>query len=146
GPASAAQLNAPYGLAFDGTGNLYVADLGNARVRKIATDGTISTVAGGGSLPAGGPSDGSAATLLALSAPRNLAWDGSLYISDFTGHRVYRLAADGSLTTVAGTGVQGFSGDGAAAVNAQISFPAAIASDLRGNLYIGDTQNHLVRK
>jgi len=148
GPAAVAQLNSPYGLSFDGLGNLYVADLGNSRVRRISADGTMTTVAGGGSLPAGGPNDGTAATLVALSAPRNLAWDGrgSVYISDFTGHRVYRLSPDGSLVTAAGTGIAGFSGDGAAAIRAQLSYPAGIAVDVHGDLYIGDSQNHLIRK
>lgn len=148
GPASAAQLNSPYGIALDGTGNLYIADLGNARVRRVDTSGVISTVAGGGSLPAGGSNDGTAATMLALASPRNVAWDGrgSVYISDFGGQRVYRLAQDGTLTTAVGTGVAGYSGDGTAAIGAQLSYPAAIAFDRLGNLYIGDTQNHLIRK
>jgi uncharacterized protein (TIGR03437 family) len=148
GPASAAQLNSPYGLALDGVGNLYIADLGNARVRCVALDGTITTVAGGGLLPAGGSNEGSAATAIALSAPRNLAWDGhgSFYISDFTGQRVFRMAPDGSLTTVAGTGRGGSSGNGGPAVDAQVSYPAALAVDRAGALYIGDTENHAIRK
>jgi len=148
GPASAAQLNSPYGLAVDGIGQLYIADLGNARVRRVDLNGNISTVAGGGSLAAGGANDGTEATLLALSAPRNLAWDGagSIYISDFTGQRVYRLASDGTLTTAAGTGVAGYSGDGMAALNAELAYPAGIAVDRSGALWIGDTQNHLIRK
>ncbi|HWZ34388.1 MAG TPA: IPT/TIG domain-containing protein [Bryobacteraceae bacterium] len=148
GPANAAQLNSPYGLALDGIGNLYLADLGNARVRRIGIDGTITTIAGGGAIPAGGGNDGTVATLLSLGSPRNVAWDGhgALFISDFTGHRVYRLAADGSLTTAAGNGVQGFSGDGGPATRAQLAYPAAIASDTRGTLYIGDSLNHLIRK
>jgi uncharacterized protein (TIGR03437 family) len=145
GPAASAQLNAPYGLALDGLGNLYIADLGNARVRRVGLDGTITTVAGGGLLPAGGANEGSPATAIALSAPRNLAWDGhgSFYISDFTGQRVFRLAPDGSLTTVAGGGT---SGDGGPAVQARLAFPAALAVDRAGALYIADTQNHAVRK
>jgi uncharacterized protein (TIGR03437 family) len=148
GPASAAQLNSPYGLALDGLGNLYIADLGNARVRCVALDGTITTVAGGGQLPAGGANEGSAATAIALSAPRNLAWDGhgSFYISDFTGQRVFRMAPGGSLTTVAGTGLAGPSGNGGPAVEAQVSYPAALAVDRAGALYIADTQNHAIRK
>jgi uncharacterized protein (TIGR03437 family) len=148
GPAAQAQLNAPYGLALDRQGNLYVADLGNARVRRIAPDGTIATVAGGGSLPAGGENDGTAAVLLALEAPRNLAVDGAgnLYISDFEGQRVYRLAPDGSLTTAAGTGVEGTSGDGGAAIRAQLAYPAGLAVDAQGSLYIADSRNHLIRK
>ena len=78
GPASAAQLNSPYGLAFDFAGNLYIADLGNARIRRITPSGIISTVAGGGTLPAGGKNEGSMATLRWRSfAPRNIAVDGN---------------------------------------------------------------------
>lgn len=113
GPATSAQLNSPYGLACDAKGNLYIADLGNARVRKVTPDGTITTIAGGGTP--------------ALSEPRNLALDGggNLYISDFTGQRVYRLGTDGTLVTAVGTGVAGFSGDGGPATQAQLSFPPA---------------------
>ncbi len=148
GPAAVAQLNSPYGLAFDGTGNLYVADLGNARVRRISIDGTIATVAGGGSLPAGGMNEGSSATTIALAEPRNVAVDGhgTLYFSDFSGQRVYRVDSTGSLTTIAGTGVQGFSGDGGLATLAEVAFPAGLAFDRQGVLYIADSQNHLIRK
>ena len=148
GPATAAQLNSPYGLAVDGAGNIFVADLGNARVRKIDTAGIIHTIAGGGSVPAGGPNEGTAAGLVALNAPRNVAWDGrgSLYISDFNGHRVFRLTPEGSLITAAGNGVAGFAGDGGIAAQAEVSYPAGLAADAAGNLYIGDTGNHLIRK
>lgn len=135
GPAVAARLNTPYGLALDGRGNLYIADLGNARVRRVAFDGTISTIAGGDqSTP--------------LVAPRNLALDaqGNLYVSDFGAHRVYRLEPDGSLAPAAGNGFQGFSGDTAAAARAQLSYPTAIAIDRSGALYIADSQNRLIRK
>ncbi|HLX42279.1 MAG TPA: hypothetical protein VKR43_02545 [Bryobacteraceae bacterium] len=148
GKAVTAQLNSPYGLAFDGIGNLYIADLGNARIRRISPDGTITTVAGGGSLPAGGVNDGIQANEVALSAPRNLAWDGhgSLYISDFTAHRVYQFAPNGSLTTTAGTGSPGFSGDSGPAGSAQLAYPTAVAVDRQGSLFIADSQNHLIRK
>jgi uncharacterized protein (TIGR03437 family) len=148
GPAAQAQLNSPYGLALDGQGYLYIADLGNARVRRVAPDGTITTIAGGGPLPAGGANEGSAATMLALSAPRNLAFDTSanLYISDFGGQRVYRMAVDASLTTIAGTGVAGASGDNGVASLAQVNSPAGLAFDSQGALYIADSGNHLVRK
>ena len=148
GPAAQAQLNSPYGLALDWQGNLYIADLGNARVRRVGSDGTITTIAGGGQLPPGGANEGSPAVMLAFSAPRNLALDvsGNLYISDFGGQRVYRMAVDGSVTTVAGTGVAGASGDNGAAVLAQLNAPAGLAFDSHGALYIADSGNHLVRK
>jgi uncharacterized protein (TIGR03437 family) len=148
GPAAQAQLNAPYGLALDGQGNLYIADLGNARVRRVGPDGTITTIAGGGQLPSGGANEGSPAAMVALSAPRNLVFDtsGNLYISDFGGQRVYQMAVDGSLTTVAGTGVAGASGDNGAAALAQLNAPAGLAFDGQGALYIADSGNHLVRK
>jgi uncharacterized protein (TIGR03437 family) len=148
GPAAQAQLNSPYGLAMDSQGNLFIADLGNARVRKVASDGTITTVAGGGTLPAGGANEGSPAAVLSFSAPRNLAFDnsGNLYISDFGGQRVYRMGVDGSLTTIAGTGVAGASGDNGAAILAQVNAPAGLALDSHGALYIADSGNHLVRK
>lgn len=150
GPAAAAQLNSPYGLVFDGMGDLYIADLGNARVRMIAANGTIATVAGGGSLTPGGSNEGSAATLIALAAPRNVTLDGTgaLYFSDFTAQRVYRVAvgASGAITTIAGTGAQGFSGDNGPATRAQLSYPAGLAFDRNGAMYIADSQNHLIRK
>jgi uncharacterized protein (TIGR03437 family) len=148
GPATSAQINSPYGLALDSRGNLYIADLGNARVRRVAANGTITTIAGGGSIPAGGVNEGSIATALALAAPRNVAVDpgGDLYISDFNAHRVYRLSANGALTTAAGTGVAGFLGDGGAGQLARIAFPTALAVDRDGALYIADSGNHLIRK
>jgi uncharacterized protein (TIGR03437 family) len=132
GPASAARLNTPYGIAVDRAGNLYIADLGNHRVRKMGPDGTITTVPG----------------TEKLLAPRNVALDASgvLYISEFAGHRVWRLRSDGVVETVAGNGVPGFSGDGGPAAAAQLSSPAGLAFDSAGNLYIADSGNQRVRK
>ena len=132
GPASAARLNAPYGMALDGVGNLYIADLGNNRVRRIDPDGTITTVAGSET----------------LESPRNVAVDGagSLYVSEFSGQRIRRIGPDGAVVTVAGNGTAGFAGDGGAASDASLSFPAGLAFDASGNLYIADSGNHRVRK
>jgi uncharacterized protein (TIGR03437 family) len=133
GLAAEAQLNAPYGLATDTDGNLYIADLGNARVRLVSPEGIISTIAGG----AGD-----------LSEPRDVAVDssGGLYIADFNAHRVYHLDSGGTLRSVAGTGVAGLSRDGGSATLAELDHPAAVASGGQGVFYIGDTGNHRVLK
>ena len=146
GPASAAQLNQPYDVALDAAGKLYIADYGNQRVRAVGTDGNITTVAGNG--PSGSNGDGGPATAALLLGPRNLATDtaGNLYISEFDGHRVRRVALDGTIGTVAGIGIAGFSGDGGPATAAQLAFPAGLALDGAGNLYIVDSVNVRVRK
>jgi len=148
GPASAALLNQPYGLALDPAGNLYIADLGNARVRKIALDGTIHTLAGGGALPATSTGQGGPATSTQLMQPRNVALDGagSLYISDFGANQVYRVDTNGTLSLVAGTGAAGFSGVGTSALLAQLNAPAGLTVDPSGELYIADSGNNCVRK
>ncbi len=138
GPATAARLNAPYGLAVDAAGNLYIADLGNARIRQVSPEGIIWTFAGGDS--AG----------IRLTQPRNLALDGSgnLYVSDFGDHSVYRFAAGGGVSRIAGTGSPGSVDDGVAveAALAPLRSPAGIALDRSGALYIADSGNHRVRK
>ena len=131
GPAAAARLNTPYGIAVD-TAGLYIADLGNNRIRMVSPAGTITTVSGTGK----------------LQAPRNVALDsaGNLYISEFGGAHVWMLALGGTLQNIAGTGVAGFGGDGGPATSAQISFPCGLAFDSSGNLYIADSSNNRVRK
>lgn len=145
GPAALAQLNLPYGLAVDLAGYLYIADLGNNRVRRISPDGIINTYAGGSQSLLG---DLGLATAARLFAPRNLAVDnaGSLFISEFEGHRVRKVGSNGIITTVAGTGQAGFWGEGTLATGAQLNLPAGIAVDRTGTLYIADSQNHRVRK
>jgi len=145
GPATLAQLNQPYGLALDTAGNLYIADLGNARVRKISADGTISTIAGGGTVAA---ADGVQATTAQLNAPRNAAAgaDGSVYISDFGAHQVYRILPNGVLTVAAGSGVAGAFGDGSTATLAGLNAPAGITVDASGTLYIADSGNNCIRR
>jgi uncharacterized protein (TIGR03437 family) len=147
GPATAAQLKLPYGLAVDLAGYLYIADLGNSRVRRVAPDGTISTYAGNGLMGSAG--DGGLAPDAQLMSPRNVAVDGSgyLYIAEFTGHRVRRVAPDGKIATVAGIGIAGFrEDDGRAATEAQLNFPAGLAVDRTGAVYVADSQNQRIRK
>lgn len=148
GPAVAALLNHPYGVAVDPSGNLYIADLGNARIRKVAADGTIQTVAGGGSTVPDTIGTGVAALSVKLVQPRNMAIDsdGTVYISDFGAHRVYRISTAGLLASLAGTGKAGFSGDGAPALLAQLNSPAGLASDSNGSVYIADSGNNRIRK
>jgi uncharacterized protein (TIGR03437 family) len=147
GPAISARLNHPYGIALDLTGNLYIADLGNARVRMIDTAGNISTVAGGGTSAISG-SPGPAATAAQLSAPRNVAIDipGNLYISDFNAQQIYRVTPAGVISVFAGTGTAGYAGDGGDATMAQIAYPAGLTTDAFGNLYIADSGNNCVRR
>ena len=146
GPATAAQLNQPYGLALDMAGNLYIADYGNQRVRAIGTNGNITTVAGDG--PSGTYADGGPATAALLLGPHDLATDaaGNLYISELLGHRVRQVAPGGKISTVAGIGIAGYGGDGGPATAAQLDQPAGLALDGAGNLYIVDSRNFRIRK
>ena len=148
GPAAQAQLASPYGVAADILGNVYIADLGNARVRRVGLDGNITTVAGGGTLDPSAANEGKPSVSMRLLTPRNLLADDQLniYISDFAGHRVFKFSADGLLTTVAGTGAPGYSGDGGSAAAAQLAFPAGLAMGFDGSLYIADSSNHAVRR
>ena len=146
GPAGSAQLNLPYGLAVDAAGNLYIADLGNNRVRKVSPDGIIVTIAGTG--VEGYSGDGGQANAAQLYTPRDVAVDAAanLYIAEFEGHRVRKVTPAGVISTVAGTGVAGLGGDGGSATVAELSFPAGLAVDRTGALYIADSGNNRVRK
>jgi len=146
GPATAAQLNGPRDLVLDASGNLYIADLGNQRIRRVSPTGTITTVAGNG-VP-GYSGDGGLATLAQLSNPGAVAADevGNFYIADIENHRVRRVSPAGIITTVAGTGTPGFSGDGGPAMSAQLNRPASVALDGTGNLYIAELVNHRIRR
>jgi uncharacterized protein (TIGR03437 family) len=144
-----AMLNQPTGIAIDSAGNLYIADSENCRIRKAAAGGNtspITTVAGNGGISYSG--DGSRATKAQLNTPLGVAVDssGNLYIADTANHAVRKVTAAGTISTLAGTGTAGYSGDGSAAAGAQLSGPQGIAVDSSGNVYIADTGNARVRK
>jgi uncharacterized protein (TIGR03437 family) len=140
-----AQLNTPTGVAADKLGNVYIADSGNHRVRRVASDGSISTYAGNGA--PGFAGDGGAAASAQLYTPFGLALDpsGNLYIAELGNSRVRKVSTTGTITTVAGNGTTAYGGDGGLAVNAQLYYPQAVAADAIGNFYIADTLNFRVR-
>lgn len=146
GAASASLLNHPASVATDAAGNIYVADFANHVVRKISTSGIITTFAGNGT--AGYTGDGAAATAAMLSGPTGLATDvaGNLYIADAVGNVIRRVSATGVISTFAGTGSGGYSGDLGAATAAQISSAYGVATDNLGNVYIADYGNEVIRK
>jgi sugar lactone lactonase YvrE len=147
GPASSAQLNLPTALALDDAGNLYLADTGNHRIRKISTAGIITTIAGTGTQGFSG--DTGPATSAAIDSPTGLAVDAAnnLYLADTHNHRIRRIdATSGIITTIAGAGTAGFSGDTSAAAKATLSLPHGLFIDANGNLYLADTANHRIRR
>jgi len=146
GPATNATLENPYGVAVDGAGNLFIADTQNQRVRKVNTNGIITTVAGNGRAVYSG--DGGAATNAGLFFPYGVAVDagGNLFIADRSSERVRKVDTNGIIMTVAGNGTNGFSGDGGAATKAELGSPTGVAVDGGGNLYIVDYGNQRIRK
>ena len=139
GPATAAQFDAPIGVAVDARGNLFIADLFNRRIRRVdARTGVITTVPTLVEEDVGGE----------LASPRGITVDqeGNLFIADPGDHRIRRIdAITGIMTTVAGEGNEGFTGDGATATNARLFSPRGVAVDAAGSLFIADSENHRIR-
>ena len=145
GPARLAQLNQPGACQLDSYGNLFIADTGSHRIRKVTAAGTISTVAGRGE--AGGSGDEGPATAASLSAPRGVAVDdsGDIFIADTGNHRIRQVTPDGAIHSIAGNAA-GFAGDGGAALAAQLNSPGGLFLDGAGALYFADTNNNRVRR
>jgi len=144
GAATAAEFDSPQGVAVSADGTVYIADTGNQRIRSIRS-GQINTYAGTGL--AGFSGDNGAATAATLRQPTALAIDGqgNLLLCDTANHRIRRISAGGVIATVAGTGVQGFSGDGSAASSAQLDSPAGIAVATDGRIFVSDSHNYRLR-
>jgi hypothetical protein len=153
GAATNAALSNPVGVAVDASGNLLIADNGNNRIlpqgssiRKVSTNGIITTVAGNGTNSYSG--DGGAATNAGLYNPTDVTLDsyGNLFIADQGNNRVRKVDTNGIITTVAGNGTTGYSGDGGAATNASLYNPISVAVDAAGNLFVTDDVNERIRK
>ncbi len=146
GQATSAQLNTPYGVAVASNGDVYIADVNNNRVRRVTSAGTISTVAGTGTATSTG--DGGQATSATLFAPIGVALDasGNLYVSELGAHKVRRVTTAGVISTFAGNGTAGATGDGGQATSAQLNNPLGVAVDAGGNVYIADVANNKIRR
>lgn len=158
GLATAATLNGPSSVAFDASGNMYIADSDNLVIREVnATTGIISTVVGNGSScypTTAACGDGGVATSASFSFPLNITFDlsGNLYISDWQGYKIRKVVpsggsiANGTISTIAGTGVSGSKGNGGAATSANLNHPAGLVVDSSGNVYISDQYNNEIRQ
>ena len=146
GPASLATISPPTGVATDASGDVYIADSANFRVRKIDSSGIITTYAGSGNLGFAG--DGGQARDAVLNTPWGIVVDpaGNVLFSDAGNHRVRKIAPNGVITTIAGGSAPGFAGDGGPATQALLNGPLGLALDPAGNLYVADSQNRRVRK
>lgn len=146
GQAVLAGLANPLGIATDATGNLYIADQANRRIRKVSPSGIITTIAGTGTFGFSG--DGGLATAAQLNEPQAVAVDnaGNVYIADGFNFRIRKINTSGIITTIAGNGVSGFSGDGGPATAASMGYPVGVAVDASGNVYVADWSNNRIRK
>jgi uncharacterized protein (TIGR03437 family) len=145
GAATAAALDSPQAVIVDGSGNLYIADTGDKRIRKVNAAGVITTVAGAGT--AGFSGDGGPATSATLNGPTGLFLDnlGNLYIADTGNHRIRKVNASGAISSLAGNGTAGLTGDGGSPAAAGLNGPQGVAVDAAGNVYIADTGNDRIR-
>jgi len=145
GPLASAQFQAISSLTLDQSGNLYISDYGCNTIRKVNTSGIVTTIAG--NKTQGFSGDGGQATSAQLAYPGSTAIDnaGNLYVSDIQNHRIRKISTTGIITTIAGNGGNGYSGDGGQAINAEFSFPGSVVVDNSSNLYVGD-YNHVIRK
>jgi len=145
GPALKAHLSTLAGIAVDNEGNVFVVDAGNQRVRRISKNGVITTVAGNGT--SGFSGDGGPAVSAQLHNPSGVAVDssGNLYIADTGNNRIRMVTAGGTISTIAGNGIAGYSGDGGAGITAQLAGPTGIAIGKSGVLYFSDSGNNAVR-
>ncbi len=146
GPASSASVNNPTAVSVDAAGNVYIADTENNRIRKVTTDGIINTIGGNGL--SGYSGDGGPATSARLNLPEKIAIDaaGNVFIADTQNQRIRKIDSAGIISTIAGTGNSGYSGDGGPATSAQLNIPVAVTVDGFGNLFIADAGNHRIRK
>ncbi len=150
GAATAAKLNAPYDVAVDAAGNVYIADQGNQCIRKVNTSGVISTICGNGLIGVGAAGDGGPAISAKLNLPHSIDVDaaGNLYISDYGNNRIRKINTSGTISTIVGAvGLPyGYTGDGGPATAARIYYPEGLDVDNAGNLYFCDWTNHAIRK
>ncbi|MEQ9205528.1 MAG: YDG domain-containing protein, partial [Cyclobacteriaceae bacterium] len=146
GLATSAQLHAPYGITFDTNDNLFIGERNNNIIRKVDTNGIITTIAGNGT--PGYSGDGGLAINALLGGCRSVAFNdnGDLYISDGNNHAVRKIDVNGIITTVAGNGTQGYSGDGSLATSAKINFPRFVIFDNFDNFYFSESSSHVIRK
>lgn len=146
GAATSAGLDYPGAAVMDAAGNVYITDRDNHVVRKVNTSGIISTIAGNGT--AGTSGDGGAATAAQISQPVGMTIDasGNLYVAEYGGHSIRKITPAGIISTVAGCGISGHTGDGGAATAAKLSYPTDVAVDAAGNMYISDYNFGYVRK
>lgn len=146
GLATLAELNSPTNVVADDSGNVFLVDNGNYEIRKISKAGTITTVAGTGTIGFSG--DGGAATSAQINNVQGIALDatGNIYITDGFNCRIRKIATTGIITTIAGNGTFGFSGDGSAAISAEVNNPVGIGLDKAGNIYFCDAGNNRIRK